>query len=158
MDEAGDAEAGAGADDHPRCLRLRPAAVQAMKIVGVERGQPVRSGGEVVEQADPAQSEAAAQRIGVEPPGQVGQLRRPAVGRAGDAEGGRGNRRRAGEKVGEQAVEVGEIGAGVALATNDLRPPGNDFGKCQQGLGAAQVAAEDHDYTATGAAMCGCGS
>ena len=62
-------------------------------------------------------------------------------------------------KSASRSSKHGVILAGIALAVTMREAPViHDLGQCQQGLGAAEIAAEDHLTPATGAGMCGCGS
>ena len=124
----------------------------------VEPVEPLRSRREVVEQRDAADAETLLQRLGVQRPRQIGQLRLPAVGWPGNPQAGIADGRRTGEKIGQQSLEAAVVGAGIALPAHDARPSVDDFGQREQRLGAAEVAAEDHTQTATGAGMWGCGS
>lgn len=137
VDEAGDTQPGAGADDDLRGLRLWLAGMQAVQVAGVDGGQPVGGRGEIVEQRHPAEPEAAGQFAGIQLPRQVSQLRRLAIGRARDAKGGSGQRRCAVEKVAEhgaEAITAGKVGARVAAAADDARAAIDDAGQRQQSL------------------------
>jgi hypothetical protein len=74
-------------------------------------------------------------------------LRRLAISRAGDAEAGRCDGWPVSQKLIKQMVKIAVIGAGKTLFADDLDAPIDDLGKRQQGFGAAEIAAENHDLT-----------
>jgi hypothetical protein len=56
-------------------------------------------------------------------------------------------RRPVSQKLIKQVVKIAVIGAGKTLFADDLDAPIDDLGKRQQGFGAAEIAAENHDLT-----------
>jgi len=159
-DQSGDAEAGAGTEDDARGAFDRLAGVQRDDALWLDERQAVGGGGEIVGQRDARNGEATAEFACGERPWQVGELGVPAVGRPGDAEAGGVDGRAVGKKFVEHALESRVVGAGEALLADDADAASRILlGQCQQGLGAAEVAAEEHRVqTATWAAICGCGS
>ncbi len=134
------------------------AGVQGQDIPVFDQRQAVGGGGEVVEQRNLADAESILQRAGRELPGQVGQLGFPAIGRPGDTKTGGGNVRLVGDEVGEQVVESrGSPGWRSAGGEMMLEAPVVDLGQCQQGLGAAEIAAEDHVRRPPGRRCAGAG-
>ena len=159
-DQPGDAEAGAGAEDDTRGMFDRLAGVQCKDPFGFDQRQAVGGGGKIVGQRDARNGEPALQFVCRQRPRQVGELGVLAVGRPGDTEAGGGDGRAVGKKFVEQCLEVRVVGAGEALLADDAHAASRILlGQRQQGLGAAEVAAEEHRVqTATWAAICGCGS
>ena len=153
----GHAQAGTGPDDQAGRRRQRFSILERGSLAG--RGDCTqRGGGEVVRQAQGRQSEAVREGGAVDGPGQVGQPRGAAVigNRAGHRETAAADQRRIGlrlgKEAGQQAGEILKVGVGETAIENQLallRQP-------QQRLGPAYIS--DQNHTATGAAICGCGS
>ncbi len=101
-------------------------------------------GGEVVGQRHPRYAKAPAQFGRSKRPRQIGQFGAVPVGRAGDAEAGGFDGRAVDEEFAEQRVESRVVGAGETLLMDDADPARIAFRQRQQGLGAAEVAAENH--------------
>jgi hypothetical protein len=81
-DQAGYAEAGAGAENDAWCLGDGLAGVQGEDVPVFNQRQAMCGSGEIVEQGDPADAESIFQRAG-SAAGQVGQFGLPAIGRPG---------------------------------------------------------------------------
>ena len=144
-DQSGDAEAGAGAEDDARGAFDRLSGMQRDDAFRLDQRQAVGGGGEIVGQRDARNGEATAEFACGERPRQVGELGVPAVGRPGDTEAGGGDGRAVGKKFVEHQLESRVVGAGEALLADDADAASRILlGQRQQGLGAAEVAAEDH--------------
>ncbi len=109
-DEAGDAEAGAGADDADGGACLGRAAPHLLGLAGPEARDRHGHRGEVVDHHEAVEPEAPALLLDGEGPGMIGEVDAVAGDRRGDGEGGDPRRHR--------GIHLVEIGAG------GLRQPG----------------------------------
>ena len=116
MQQAGNAEAGAGTEQGHRCAGHRLASADPAHFGRRKRRDGERKGREVVQHEQTLEAEAATQGLDGNGPLEIGHGHRVAGDRRGDGDGASGRSAAAlrGEIVGDGSVESGMLAAWIA--------------------------------------------
>ena len=140
------AEAGARRDERAVPAGVPGPLVQGHEVAAPEQADAVGVRDQVVDEADAREAQALRHVPGVDHPGEVGGLAAPVADRAGDAEGGPGDLgRMQREELLERRLEARPLAAREGRLEADLQAFGAASEERQPGVGAADVAREDHD-------------
>ena len=127
-DEEGFAQAGSGGDEAAVAGGFGVALVEGKDLVGVELGNAVAVGFEVVDEEDVLDAEGLREVAGVEAPGEVGEFEAAVADGAGAAKAGSGDVCRRGGSCGgvaceellDDVVEGGELVGGELMVADGV--------------------------------------
>ena len=121
---------------------IRRAGLQSQQIVRAQCRQAIGSRLQVVEQGAMRKAELPLQCIGIDAPGQIGDLRHPTPHRAGDAENRVCWRIKRGQKLAQQGLKSRVVAARITGLVRNFDTHTAYFDERQMRLGTADVARE----------------